>query len=201
MRTALLLAALASIFTLPVLAAPNAHDTVSDNNNNIAVNTFNNCVRTKWDSPSDPCAPAPKVVAAPAPAPAPVVSPARQLSKEALTVYFDFDKSSILASEAAKLDNLANVLKTDQAVKSVRIVGYADRMGNAGYNERLSQLRAHKVEEYMRGRGYLRISGAQTRWLGDTAPRTQCADSLKRADKIVCLREDRRVEVEIDYVK
>ena len=51
--------------------------------------------------------------------------------------------------QKARLDTLANVLKSDQSVKEAKIVGYADRIGSVSYNEQLSQKRAETVRDYL----------------------------------------------------
>lgn len=165
----------------------------TDNQQGIVVNTFNNCVRTKWQSGSDACAPA-------APAkPVPYVSRARQLKTEERTVYFEFNHSEIVQKEQGKLNSLADVLKSDKSVRGVKIVGYADRIGSVSYNDHLSQLRAQGVEKYLRDHGYLKTERTDTRWLGKSAPKTKCGNKMKRPELIACLAQDRRVEVEIEY--
>ena len=195
---------LSAAFGLMIAATPMSIATAADDQdvahyqgNGVLVNTFGNCVRTKWQAGTDVCSP-PVAQAVPQPAPAP--SPARQLQKEARTVYFEFNRSALLTSEQAKLDTLANVLKSDKTVRSVSIVGFADHMGTPTYNEKLSQRRAQTVEQYLNSRGYLKTSRAETRWLGESAPVTKCSDSLKREERIACLQKDRRVEVEIDFL-
>ena len=64
---------------------------------------FGNCVHTKWESASDPCAPEqPKVEAAPAPVPAPYVQPAMELTHEQLSLLFDFNKSVLTPTDKEK---------------------------------------------------------------------------------------------------
>lgn len=198
-----LAAALLTTAAVPAFASPSQDVARSVLGDKPVVSSFGNCVRTKWDAAGDVCkgapAAAPAPAAMPAPAPAPVRS-AASLMKEEKNVYFEFNKTALLDSERAKLDKLATILMADQSVKNVKIVGYADRMGKAAANQKLSMKRAQEVENYLRGRGYLKTS-AETKWLGDTAPATTCADNLPRAEKIKCLQHDRRVEVMIEYVK
>ncbi len=176
--------------------ASNNRDVVQDERGNVVVNSFGNCVRTKWQSASDACAPSP--------APRRVAEPmkpvkARSLSKEELSIYFDFNKSNINAESRRKLDRLADILKSDSEVKAAEIVGFADRIGSDDYNLKLSEKRANAVKNYLAKKNYFNTNVAEVRWLGETAPVTKCANNLKRAELINCLGQDRRVELEIQY--
>ena len=194
----LLVAITGGILTSTAAMADSLKDAAKDNRGNYVKSTNGNCVRTRWQQPSDPCAPTPP--------PQPVVqkqevvvSVAKTLQKEQRTVYFEFDKSNLTPEATAKLDSLAEVLKSDKEVKAARIVGYADRFGSDEYNEKLSQKRAKAVNDYIISRGYLNTSVAETRWLGESAPITNCDTKANRKAQIACLAEDRRVEVEIDF--
>lgn len=163
-------------------------DAVHDLRGQLVRNTFEHCVRTRWTSASDECRQMTQA------------KPERRIiSDEERTVYFEFDRSRLMDSEKRKLDSLVSVLKPIKDISGVSVVGYADRIGTADYNERLSQRRAQVVEEYMRQRGYLHTTVAKTRWLGESVPVTQCASNLDRGALIECLQKDRRVTVEIKY--
>lgn len=193
--------ALLTLLALPApsFAANDMRDVVRDKNNEIVHNTFGNCVRTGWVSAEDECgAKEPQVQAAtPAVVPAAVQS---QVAREDRTVYFEFNKATIMASERQKLDSLSNVLKSAKDVRDINIVGYADRMGTTSYNERLSRKRALAVESYLKAQGYLKTNVVNTRWLGESAPVTECPASLQRRALIACLQKDRRVEIEFNYI-
>ncbi len=78
-----------------------------------------------------------------------------------------------------KLDTLANVLTSSDNVKGARIVGYADRIGNArSHNEKLSKKRAENVKNYLAAKGLINTRVAETRWLGSSMPSTDCANNL-----------------------
>ena len=159
------------------------------------------CVRTKWMSSSDPCAP---VVAEPPPA---VVPPRTQVqeeiktvvSREDRTIYFAFNAATLSPEMQQRLDTLATNMRSDSRVRGARIVGYADRIGNPGYNEKLSKKRAENVRQYLVSKGMINTQTADTRWYGEQNPATSCDARLKRPQMIDCLQRDRRVEVEIDY--
>ncbi len=175
-----------------------AREAVHDENGGIVRDeSSGTCVRTKWMDNYDVCA-------------SEAIKPEVEhkveqqkrliLSREERTVYFPFNQASLSPEMQQRLDTLALTLKSDSQVSGARIVGYADRIGSADYNEKLSQLRAETVKEYLTNKGLLNTRVADTRWVGSQMPTTDCPSNLKRPDLINCLQNDRRVEVEIDYV-
>jgi peptidoglycan-associated lipoprotein len=64
------------------------------------------------------------------------------------TVYFDFDKSAIKASEAAKLEDVANYMKGNQSV-GLRVEGNCDERGTEEYNRALGERRALSAREHL----------------------------------------------------
>jgi OOP family OmpA-OmpF porin len=198
MRYTLLIAisALTLGFAATASASSNAREVVNDNGSNLVTNTFGNCVRTKWQSADDVCAPKkpePKpVVMAPAPAPAPVIS------QDARTVYFNFDDASLSAEAIAKLDALSQTVASSKGIVSASVVGYADKIGNSDYNVKLSETRAGAVKQYLDTKLNIPTSVAAVQGLGSVTSTTQC-DGMKRAEKINCLASDRRVEVQFKY--
>jgi len=197
----LTIAAIAGLILSTSAQADSMKNAAKDSRGNFVTSTNGNCVRTRWQEASDPCAPTP--------APQPVVeqkkevvvSPARSLQKEQRTVYFEFNKADLTPESKAKLDSLATVLKNDKDVKDARIVGFADRFGTDAYNEKLSHKRADSVKNYLVGKGYLNTTSGEVRWLGKSSPITNCPVKGKKQAQIACLKEDRRVEVEIDFMQ
>ena len=61
------------------------------------------------------------------------------------TVYFEFDKYTVSASERAKIDAIAGRVKATDII----IAGYTDHFGTAEYNLGLSDRRAQSVREYL----------------------------------------------------
>lgn len=183
-------------------AEPN--DSVRDERGQTAVTTKGTCVRTKWNSDSDPCAPKVVEVPKPAPAPAPVVPPAPkppEIALEQRTIYFDFDKSVLKPEGMAKLDSLAGMIKTNDKITKASVVGYADMMGEDDYNVKLSERRASAVNDYLRTRIAIPTEVLSVRALGESRPTASCDSEKNRAKKIDCLAPDRRVEVEFTYQK
>ncbi len=168
--------------------APNV---VKDSDGTIVRNTFNNCVYSTYTSANNECT-------------GEMGKPdIRNLSKEWRNVYFDFNKSTLNVKEKAKLDQLSKVIKDSKEVKNVDLVGYADVVGNAAYNKRLSMKRAQTVKSYLAVKG-LKTRKVKIEALGESKPSTDCgyADGAKATkDQIACLAEDRRVEIMLNFIK
>jgi peptidoglycan-associated lipoprotein len=64
------------------------------------------------------------------------------------TVYFDFDKSTIKASEQSKIQSVANYLKSEPRAM-LNVEGHCDERGTAEYNRSLGERRALAVREYL----------------------------------------------------
>ncbi len=111
-------------------------------------------------------------------------------------VFFDFNKSTLTKAAKVQMNNLAAKVKADKN-HSVTIVGYADRMGSASYNEKLALRRAKAVRDYLVARG-VKAKKVEVRSLGKSAAVTKCdAPKATRAETIACLKADRRVEIEV----
>jgi outer membrane protein OmpA-like peptidoglycan-associated protein len=184
-KKACLLATLGGALYIPVAMAAQdtaPHQVVNDADQDVVVSTNGNCVVTKWTSNVDEC------------------KTSVRLSKEQRTVYFDFNKSTLNASEKAKLDNVAKAVKASKEVKSVDIVGFADQIGNNSYNASLSKRRAETVKSYLSAKG-LKTNKVRVEGMGEENPVTNCDSSAPRAELIACLAADRRVEVMLNLVK
>lgn len=183
-KKACLIATVGALFA-PAAMAAMYQDVVKDARGNVVMNSFNNCVLTKWDSNRNDCVGS-KV-------------DLRRLDKEMRTVYFDFNKSTLNAKEKAKLDSLSKLIVAAKDVESVDMVGFADQIGDAGYNKRLSTKRANTVKSYLAAKG-LKTRKVRVEGMGETKPVTNCNHS-ERKQQIACLAEDRRVEIEFNFVK
>ena len=136
---------------------------------------------------SPPAAPAP---AAPAPAPQPVT---RNVAfAVSLDAYFDFDKSTLRPEGMAALDNLAKRLSVTN-YDVLTIVGHADRIGSAQYNQKLSERRAGAMREYLIAQG-VSAQKISASGVGSTQPTAACPD-LRGAALIDCLQPDRNAEL------
>jgi OOP family OmpA-OmpF porin len=128
------------------------------------------------------------VVAAPMPAPAVF----EKLTLSA-TELFGFDSTKLLGQQT-KLDSIANVLVSTPQSTPIMISGYADRLGSDKYNQRLSQDRADVVRNYLIERG-VASSSLTAQGRGESNPVVDCHQK-KRAELILCLEPNRRVELE-----
>lgn len=188
------------LFAAGAAVAADSQKTAFDKRDGIVRNTFGNCVRTKWQADSDACAPTPPapepmVQAPPPPPPPPVVS------LDQRTVYFDFDSDKLTAESVAKLDALADIIKSSNQIIQAGVIGYADEMGDEEYNLALSQRRAEAVRKYLDSRVTIDTRVLELRGLGESNSVTSCAGVGNRAGKIACLSQDRRVEVAFKYRK
>lgn len=164
---------------------------------------FGNCVVTKWSSSNDPCAPppAPTPVAVQAPPPPPPPQPVMQLGHEQLTIYFDFNKASITAASASKLNDIADAVSHSPRVLRVNIVGYTDEIGTNDYNEKLSTKRADAVKAYLDKKIHIDVNVLGLRGLGEADPVVDCSKVKVLKKKIACMAKDRRVEIEFEFQK
>jgi outer membrane protein OmpA-like peptidoglycan-associated protein len=138
-----------------------------------------------------------------APAPAPVAAEPvaarkpRVLSADAL---FAFDSAELSAAGKGSLDEMATTLR-DQGdkLRSVRIVGYTDRLGSDAYNKALSQRRAEAVKGYLVAQS-IPADRVTAEGLGEADPVKGCEDA-PRGQLIGCLAPNRRVEVWVTGVE
>jgi len=183
-KKACLAATVCAMFA-PAAFAGVYQDVVKDKNDNVVMNTFNNCVLTKWDTNNNECVGSKTNL--------------RKLDKEMRTVYFDFNRSTLNAKEKAKLDELSKLVKAAKDVESLDIVGFADQIGDTGYNKRLSTRRAETVKAYLASKG-LKTRKTRIEGMGESKPVTNC-NHAERKQQISCLAEDRRVEIEFNFMK
>lgn len=164
------------------VSAGEAQDHVRDASGRAVMDARGNCIRTKWDAANSDCG-------------------ATVLDQEARTVYFDFGSSKLTAEGKRRLDNLIRNVKASVDVDSVDIVGYADRIGNDGNNNKLSKSRAEAVRGYLTKNGKLKVKNLRVEGLGESKTVSQCDEkTLSKAELIKCLWRDRRVEVKLNMI-
>ncbi|MCI5049529.1 MAG: OmpA family protein [Rickettsiales bacterium] len=170
---ATMLAAVSAV-ALSGAAFAGSKDVVKDERDNVVMNTFGNCVRTKWDSKYDECT-----------------------AHESRTVYFDFNSSRLTPAAKAKLDSLVDIIKNSATVDNVSIVGFADMIGSSEYNYALAKRRAKSVENYMVSKGYISIQDTEVRSFGEDAPVSNC-EGVTGNELRACLWRDRRAEIRLN---
>ncbi len=67
-------------------------------------------------------------------------------------VYFKYDSDELVASEAQKLDAIANYM-TEHPIIGLVIEGHCDQRGTDEYNRALGERRANAIRAYLTGRG------------------------------------------------
>jgi peptidoglycan-associated lipoprotein len=65
------------------------------------------------------------------------------------TVYFEYDRSNVRASEASKLDQVAGAFKAKGSDYDLLIEGHCDERGTEEYNRALGERRALAVRELL----------------------------------------------------
>ncbi len=101
------------------------------------------------------------------------------------TLHFD---RALTGTEAnARLTLLAERLKYAGEHTRLSVIGHADNRGSAGYNQSLSEQRAHSVAHYFIGQG-IGAHRIQTQGAGETQPIASNATAAGRAS-------NRRVEI------
>lgn len=112
---------------------------------------------------------------------------------------FPFNKgkvSDIKAQGKEKLNELADYLQSRGDNVLVKLVGYTDYLGNAAYNQALSQERARSVGYYLEARG-VPAGNIETFGRGESQPVKQCSRHLPIKELQQCLQPNRRVTVEV----
>jgi OOP family OmpA-OmpF porin len=73
-------------------------------------------------------------------------------AEDVVTVYFDFDKSSLKGDAVTRLDSIYTML-IENPVATIQISGYTDGRGTEEYNKKLSDKRARACAEYLKKKG------------------------------------------------
>ena len=125
--------------------------------------------------------PAPPPVVAPEATPAPPV-----VQRRVFLVFFDWDRAAITAQGMRIVEQAADAYKSGARVQ-IQVTGYTDRSGSPGYNQRLSERRAHAVAEALSRLGVpqddMMVSGH-----GENDNRVPTADGVREP-------QNRRVEI------
>lgn len=67
----------------------------------------------------------------------------------AQTVYFDFDRANVRASEASKVQEVANRFKSEDPNSDLLVEGHCDERGTEEYNRSLGERRALAIRELL----------------------------------------------------
>lgn len=169
--------ALAATLAVPAFAGCDCFD------NNLVVNDVRganvkdargNCVYTKWTNGTNKC------------------NEFAGFTLNERTIYFGFDSARLTPEGVYKLNRLLGKIKDSGKVLNATIVGHADQLGDAGYNQALSARRAEAVKNYLAQNGFNGTSVTTVTAEGENAPVTDgCGGSIS------CLQPDRRVEIQL----
>jgi len=177
--------AVMAVALAPASAMAHAHSLIPafDKNDMTILDKRGDCVVTKWEGVTGGC------------------GEKAASNNMWRTIFFGFDSDRLTAESKAKLDRLYQKL-TDESSRITRanIVGYADEIGTNAYNMDLSKRRAMNVHSYLQGLGYQDSQVTDIRALGERSSQNKCPSSMRKRDRIACLWEDRRVEVELEYL-
>ncbi|WP_049753574.1 OmpA family protein [Alkalilimnicola ehrlichii MLHE-1] len=111
-------------------------------------------------------------------------------------VLFDFDSAVLRAEGQDTIREVAAGLQKEFIDPLVVIVGHTDRIGDPGYNQRLSERRADAVMDALLKNGFSRRDVvAQGR--GEAEPVVFCEGDRATPALIACLSPNRRVEVQV----
>lgn len=110
-------------------------------------------------------------------------------------VGFEFGSAVLTAAGLEAVRDVARQLEEVGQVDLVRISGHTDRIGDAAFNQRLSQQRADSVARVLAQEG-IPARTIQAAGYGQTQPRVQCHDTGREA-LIACLAPNRRVDIEV----
>ena len=115
--------------------------------------------------------------------------------------FFDFDRSGVRSDAQGKLDELIRQLD-GIPFGDIVVVGFADPIGTAMYNQKLSEQRASSVKAYLASRG-ISADKIRTEGRGETEEFAtyQGCGGLRNDKTIACLQPDRRVEVTVNAQK
>ncbi len=133
--------------------------------------------------------------AAVAPTPAPNIEKI-SISGDAL---FPVNKASVndlSADGRAKLDAFAQNLSNWKSIERIDIAGHTDRIGEASYNDRLSQQRAQNIKTYLIERG-LPADRVTASGKGEKQPVKHCQGADGFRSLAECLQPNRRVEITV----
>ncbi len=150
------------------------------------------------EPPAAPQAASPALAVAevtPEVAPAAVTHPQTSASTRDIDAlaHFDFDSAELTKAGRNALDAWIALAPKR---KTVRITGYADRLGPEPYNLKLSLRRAQAVKAYLAGKG---INGrvVQLEARGEADPVIRCKGGSNPVTK-ACLAPNRRAQVELE---
>lgn len=102
---------------------------------------------------------------------------------------FEFDSAQLTSAGRAELDKLVTKMNSHNGIDEVKVEGHADSIGEAEYNQSLSERRAATVRAYLKSS--LNGVNVSASGMGESAP---VADNSTETGR----QKNRRVEVKVD---
>lgn len=112
--------------------------------------------------------------------------------------FFAFNEAELQPQAKRALDRIAGRASAADAA-SIRIVGYADRLGSEDYNYSLSQRRAEAVHRYLLEQG-VPPSAVSVEARGENDPTVAC-EGRQGEELIACLQPNRRTEIVLSLLQ
>ncbi|HMA97994.1 MAG TPA: OmpA family protein, partial [Wenzhouxiangella sp.] len=146
-----------------------------------------------------PPPPAPREEPAPPPPPpAPVPEPEPEpevIFEFDSMVTFGLDSSQLRPEATTELDEAAALLNLHNEIVKIEVAGYTCDLGEAGYNQGLSERRATAVRDYLVNEGGVDADRLMIRGYGEERPKvpntsTENRQQNRRVELIVIERED-----------
>ena len=117
------------------------------------------------------------------------------VSQRNANVLFNFDRfdEQAIIEGSQILDGIAKNIKATASQNPVVITGFTDRLGNVGYNQKLSQKRASTVADYLVRSGipserlHIEAKGVTEQY--------QSCEASAQAEMVPCLTPNRRVNI------
>lgn len=129
----------------------------------------------------------------PAPAPTHVAAPTVTLRADSSFRFDGGNIDALLPRGKAQLNAVVAGLYSAKGLSRLNVTGYADRLGNDAYNQKLSLQRAMTVRTYLAKRGVALPIHVQGN--GNANPLVECTHE-KGEELTRCLAPNRRVEIE-----
>jgi len=105
-------------------------------------------------------------------------------------VLFDTDKATIKKSAEANLQKVSASIAQRSKDAPVRVYGYTDAKGSAGYNEDLAKQRAEAVKNWLQTNGKIDASRISVHPVGEAKP-------VKSNETAAGRQQNRRVEIAV----
>ena len=136
-------------------------------------------------------APAPAPIA-PVPAPSVMEQAIVEKGRATLDIKFKTGKADIQPQYHAELAKFADIMKRHPELGNITIEGHTDSVGDAAYNQKLSQRRADSVSRYLSTKLGVDAKRLNAKGFGESKP---IADNKVASGRL----QNRRVEAAVDY--